>query len=355
MDQSGHDVYADLDSKIREYDKKRTSEPKPAPKKEDAKAPAATPAKAPTPVKDPKELRTELERIKGELKSKVESHSALEAEIAEWKEKGKKLEPLLAQLKTVEKQIDELKAENRALKQETSEDFKKKYDAPFDRLAQRAKGVIEKIQVQDEATGNVRTATWGEFSKIYRLDEFTALREFKKDLGDDGAQIAMGYYRQLHELEDARDMALTEEKKQWKEKTAAEEAKRIQTRDEINKLWHETNKELAEKVEDYHDSPDDKELSEARQAALTAYDAPTKTMRERVIKDAHNRQRVAAFSVQKLIIARQKQKIEEQAAEIDGMKEKPPKPPTARAGGSAPAKPEEDFETGLRKHMSSTI
>lgn len=355
VDQSGHDVYAELDAKIRAFDQKpKSTEGKQAPKKDDAKSAtpaAAQPAKPVVPVKEPKELRAELDRIRSELKAKSDSHSALEAKIAEYERKGKETEPLVSRLQTLEKEMDGLRAENRALKQETSPEFKQKYDAPFDRLAQRAKGVIEKIQIQNEETGTVRNATWGEFSKIYRLDEFTALRESKKEFGDDGAQIVMGYYRQLHELEDARDLALTEEKKQWKEKAAAEEAKRIQTREEINKLWSDTNKDLSEKVDDYHDSPDDKELLDARQAALAAYDAPPKTMKDRVIKDAHNRQRVAAFSVQKLIIARLQKKLEEQAAEMDGLKEKTPKPPTARAGGTTPEKPAQDWETEAREAL----
>lgn len=324
--------------------------PKPAGKPADKAAPApSTPPKGP-PM--PKELRTELERVKGELKTKTEAFTALETKIAEYEAKGKDVSALTARLSALEKQMEEKDSQIRALKQEASPEFKKKWDEPFSRLAARAQGVVEKIVIEDSETGTTRNATWGEFTKVYGLDEFTALRESKRIFGDDGAQIAMGYYRQLHELDDARRIALDEERKQWKEKDAADQAKQIQSREEIQKAWRKINDELTEKQQDYSDNPEDKELVEARAKAYALYDAPVKSLRDRMLKDAHNRQRVAAFPVLKIKLARVEQERDDLKAELDGLREKPPGG-TKRSGGTPAVKPEEDFETGLRRHMQA--
>lgn len=349
---AGDNPYADLDAAFKKFADSEAPPAKPPPKeqppaKDGKPAPAAAPAKAPV---VPKELRAELDRVKGELKTKADAYSALEAKIADYEKKGKDTEALTARLDTLEKEKEGLQAEIRALKQETSPEFKKKFEEPFDRLANRAKTVIEKIRVTDEATGTERTATWGDFARIYGLDEFTALREAKAVFGDDGAQIAMNYYRQLHELDETKRAALAEEKAQWKERQAAEEAQSIQLREARNKFFWQANQDLAEKVDDYHDSPDDKELTEARQKALAAFDAKPKDERARIIKDAHNRKRVAAFTVQKLVIERQKKQIEELTQQLEEAKPKAPGP-GKRPGGAPAAAPEEDFETGLRKHM----
>ncbi len=299
----------------------------------------------------PKELRAELDRVKGELKTKSESYAALEAKIKDYEAKGKDTTVLTERLTKMEQDMETLRAENRALKQEASPEFKKKYDEPFNRLAERAKSVVEQIQVEDPETGAVKTATWAEFTKLYNQGEFIATKEAKRLFGEDGAAVAMRYYTELHRLDDDRRIALEEERAKYKEKETAEQANRVKSQEEINAFWTKANTELAEKVEDYHDSPDDNELVEARNKALAIYDAQPKTLKERIIKDAHNRQRVAAFPVLKLKLARALKELADLKAENEGLKEKPPGK-TARPGGSGGAKPDESFEDFIRKSVT---
>lgn len=347
--------YADIDAAVARVDAAPPStHGKPPPPKAGTPPKPAAPAKSdastpPKPAVVPKELRAELDRVKGELKAKSDAATALEAKIADFEKKGKDTEVLASRLATLEKDIETLRAENRALKQETSPEFKKKYDEPFNRLADRAKLVVEKIPVTDEA-GNTRAATWEEFSRLYKSDEFSATREAKQLFGEDGAMVVMRYYHELHRLDDDRIVALNEEKSQWKQKEEAEKARQLQDREEISRVWKQTNAQLAESVDDYHDSPDDKELSEARQKALAIFDTPAKTFKEKIVKDAHNRQRVAAFVPMKIKIARLTKERDDLKAELEGLKEKPPGK-TGRAGGAPAAAPSEDFETGLRKAM----
>jgi len=319
------------------------------PTKGGAAAPAAKPAAAAPSV--PKELRAELDRVKGELKAKSEAQAALEAKIKDYEARGKDTTVLTERLTKMEQDMEALRAENRALKQESSPEFKKKYDEPFNRLADRAKSVIEQIQVEDPDTGTARQATWAEFTKLYNQGEFIATKEAKRLFGEDGAAVAMRYYTELHRLDDDRRIALEEERAQYKEKQTAEEATRVKSQEEINAFWTKANAELQEKVEDYHDSPDDKELVEARNKALAIFDAQPKTLKERIIKDAHNRQRVAAFPVLKMKLARALKELADLKAEVEGLKEKPPGR-AARPGGTTGAKPEESFEDYIRKSVT---
>ena len=317
--------------------------------------PAVLPAKPIPTAQDkapgvPKELRAELDRVKVELKTKSESYAALEAKIKDFEAKGKDTNVLQERLTKMDQDMESLKAENRALKQEASPEFKKKYDEPFNRLADRAKNVVEQIQIEDPENGTSRQATWSEFTKLYNQGEFIATKEAKRLFGEDGAAVAMRYYTELHRLDDDRKIALDEERKQWKEKDTAEQAKVIQNRQQIDEFWTKANADLQEKVEDYHDSPDDKELVEARNRALAIFDSQPKTLKERIVKDAHNRQRVAAFPVLKMKLTRALKELADLKAENEGLKEKPPGR-AVRPGGTGGPAPEESFEDYIRKSV----
>lgn len=333
---------------------KEAAPDKGAPTPKDTKTTA--PAKAMPTAQDkapgvPKELRAELDRVKGELKAKSDAQAALEAKIKDYEARGKDTDALRERLTKMDKDMEALQAENRALKREASPEFKAKYDDPFNRLADRAKTVVEQIQIEDADTGTVKAATWGDFTKLYNQGEFIATKEAKRLFGEDGAAVAMRYYTELHRLDDDRRIALDEERKQWKEKDIAEQAKRVQSQEEINAFWTKANAELQEKIEDYHDSPDDKELVEARNKALAIFDAQPKTLKERIIKDAHNRQRVAAFPVLKMKLTRALNELADLKAENEGLKEKPPGRAT-RPGGTGGAKPDESFEDYIRKSVT---
>ena len=308
----------------------------------------------------PKELRAELDRVKGELKTKTDSHAALEAKIADYEKRGKDTTALTTQLEAERKEKEELKAQLRRAKKEVDPDFVKQYETPYQDMVGEAQGVIPTIEIPDAETGAVRKGSWDDFVKLYGYNEFLANKEAKKLFGDDGAPVAMRYYMELHRLDKIKKKALNEVQAKWKEDEQAEKAKEAEARvneekkqQDIDDFYNKTGADLAEKIEDYHDSPDDKELVDARKKALDAYDAPTKTLKERIIKDAHNRLRVGAFLPHKLLIARLKKENEELKAENEGLKEKPPGA-TRRPGGAPGAKPEKSFEDGLREHMNQT-
>lgn len=355
-DAGGDNPFEELDAKFKAGGTVPAADPKSPDQKKGEPAPA--PGKPATPGKQlPPDFRKELDRVKGELDTKTKAYSELETKIADYEKRGKDTSVLTERLTLLEKQMGEKDAEIRALKQEASPEFKAKYDVPFNRLADRAKGVVEAIQIEtknpetEEVTS--RAATWNDFTKLYNLNEFLANKEAKKMFGDDGAAVAMRYYNELHRLDDDRRVALDEEKAKWKEKETTEQATSVQRQEQINKLWEQTNKDLSENEEDYHDSPEDKELEEARQKGYQIFDAPPKSMKEKIVKDAHIRQRVAAFAPMKLKLMRLTVERDELKKELEGMKADPPGK-NRRPGGTPPAgEPTESWEDGARKAVTA--
>lgn len=349
--------FAEVDSHIEGLIKKGDTPPASTKGKEEPPKPAAS--KTPEPAKSapaaqpaPKQLREELDRVKGELKTKADAIAQMEARIAEAEKRGKDTTALTERLTSMEKDMEALRAENRALKQESSPEFKAKYDAPFNKTADKAKSVVEAIQVEDAEAGTVRQATWDDFTKLYQLNEFVANKEAKRLFGEDGAAVAMRYYTELHRLDDARQDALQEERANYKKRQEAEEAEKVTRRQQIDQIWEKTNKELSETVEHYHDSPEDKEASEVRQKGYQIFDAPPKTIQQKIIKDAHIRQMVAEVGVDRLKIARLTAERDALKTELDGLKDAGgPGKPKRPGGASAPAT-EPDFENALRKHMA---
>lgn len=351
--------FAEIDAIVAAADKPRAAtgdkppSPAPAPSPPAAPAAPAKPAAKPGGARDPKELRQELETVKAELETRTKSYGELERKLKDFEARGKDTTALVERMTALEKQMADKDAEIRSLKQEASPEFKEKYDKPFNRLAAKAESVIDKMQVEEEATGVIRKATWGEFSKIYYMDEFTATREAKKLFGDDGGAIAMRYYGELHRLDDERSAALADERAQAQAKAQEEDGKRVQAQEKINETWTKVNKELSETVEDYRDPPEDTELSQARQQGYAVYDAPPKTLQQKIVKDAHIRQRVAAFGPNRLTILRQKREIEDLKAQLEELKN--PQPGKGkRPGGTTEVQGDESWEQGLRKHMSQS-
>lgn len=357
-DSGGDNPFAELDAKFKAGGTAPAPDPAKAtdPKRVD---PAAAPVKgAPSDKRQlPEPFRKELDIVKAERDQKSNALAELETKIADYEKRGKDTSVLTERLTLLEKQMGEKDAEIRALKQEASPEFKAKYDVPFNRLADRAKGVVEAIQIEtknpDTEEVTSRAATWNDFTKLYNLNEFLANKEAKKMFGDDGAAVAMRYYNELHRLDDDRRVALDEEKAKWKEKETTEQATSVQRQEQINKLWEQTNKDLSENEEDYHDSPEDKELDEARKKGYQIFDAPPKSMKEKIVKDAHIRQRVAAFAPMKLKLMRLTVERDELKKELEGMKADPPGK-NRRPGGTPPAgEPTDSWEDGARKAVTA--
>lgn len=348
-------MFATLDAKLKlpEPPPKPDSppaEPKPAP----GQTPAAPkPGTAPQPpkqvVKEPKQLREELNRVSGEVTTLRTELEQSRAKIADYEKRGKDTEALQALHSKIEQELNDTRAQLRLLKFEASDEYKKNYEKPFEERAEFAKVQIEQLTVTEGEGSTPRPATWNDFRALYQMPINKATMVAKELFGD-AAGIVISHLSDLQKMDYTRQQALVRERENHAQRTKEEEGKRVQQQQEIHKQWQTINTELSQKVEDYRNDPTDKELNDIRQEGYRVFDAEPENMAQRIVKDAHIRQRVAAYGVQKLQIARLQKQIADLQAELESHKETPPGD-TRRPGGSAPEPQSEDWAAGLKKSV----
>lgn len=321
-------------------------------KEEAAKGAAAPAAKPAAPTSAPKELRTELERVKGELSAATASRAELERRIADAEARGKDTAALTAQLESEKQERLKLLAELRAIKQEASPEFKAKFDKPFEDASAMAEQDIKSMQVLGEDGMPVRQGTFNDLKQLwltYKESPAAGIAQARKMFGDDH-QIVTDHLKELRRLDYTRTQALAEERKNFQANQEKENADAITQREQIGTLWKQTNQELADTVDEYHDAPDDKELIDLRRKGYELYDAKPATMQQRVLRDAHVRQIVAAFGPMKLKLIRAEQQLAERdakIAELEGTKPSGGK----RTGGDRTTASEETWEEATRKAL----
>jgi len=362
-DTKEHDGWADLDAKFKAEGGEPVAKTEPEPAKKPEAAPAAAPvsspkpaAEAPKPSKEPKELREELERTRGELTTIKSSIPTLEAKIKEYEARGQDTEALTKRLEQLEKNLSDKEGEIRALRQETSPDFKEKWDKPFHQQADYARAQLEGLLKQDGTP-----FTWGDdtgkgdFAELYGMPYSAARAKATEMLGPEGAQTVMDEIRDLKKLDFSRNQALKEERANWKKKEEIEAGQRVQRQEQIKQLQSKVRKELQDSVEDYRDSLEDKEATTARQEGYQLFDTKPKTLQEAILKDEHVRHRVAAHAPMKLQIARLKSELAKRDETIAKMKPKVPGENGGRnPGGEVKTDAEpEAWEDYLKKNVDA--
>lgn len=334
---------------------KDKADSKPADKADAKDKPADKPADKPDTT--PAGLRKEKDRLKGELSSLQERLAAQDAKIAEYDKKGKETESLIARQRELEAEITKRDSELRAIKQEASPEFKAKYDVPFNRLAEKAQNVVQRIVIpagDDPTIEPQRNATWGEFQKLYALDEATAEATADQMFGVAGARVAMRYYYDLHRMQDERATALEEERANAKQRQESEEAAQATKNQQIIDTFKKVSHDLAESNQDYRDDPEDKELSGARHKGYSLVDAVPKSIDQQIIHQAHVRHCAAAFWPQRMLISRQSQEIATLKSEIEKLKAVPggKSIPPGGGGNGDGELTEEQWADEVRKHVA---
>lgn len=320
------------------------------------KKPDAAPAKhadnkgAPAPTDfdklAPKELRERVKQLNSENQTFGGTIKSLEARIKELDGKGVDTTALTTRLTKLEKERDSAQAELRAARQEASPEFKEKFDKPFNQAAERArKQITELTVITNPEDGTTRPATWEDFAALYSLPVGKAIEQANALFGT-SANFVLQQREKLLDLDQSRQTALEEEKAQFKERSAKEIADQTVKREGVSNFWREANKRLSETVEDYKSDATDTESSDARKHALSVFDESVNitddaSMQKKIIKDAHIRQKVGAYAVQKVVISRQKAEIESLKKQVDELKGSAPGD-TQRGGGDAPNAPETD-------------
>jgi hypothetical protein len=335
-------------------------------------APAAAPAKpaaaapaAPDEVDKlaPKELReryktTKAERdaAKAERDALTKAKTDLEAKIKSFEAQGKDTTALTGRLTAIEKERDAALAELRAAKQEASPEFKEKYDKPFNAAAERARKQVTELAVTNAEDGTTRPATWEDFTALYSLPVGKAIEQANALFGA-SANFVLGLREKLLDMDTARQSALQEERAQFKQRNEADAANRVQADEFIKSDWAATMQRVGE-LPDYKNDPEDTELTEARKHALAQFGVQVKGTGQELIKNTHARNahiqhRTAAFSVQKIMLARKDAEIAKLQSQVEELKGSAPGG-VKRPGGVAPAGGEDDME-GWGKGLKAAV
>lgn len=342
------DPFAELRASIKLVDAPAAAPDKGTPKPADkAPTPAPQPAKG-----APPQLRAELDRVKGELATATQSRAELERRIAEAEARGKDTEALRTQLENEKQDRLKLLAELRALKQEASPEFKAKFDKPFEDASALAEQDIKSMQVLGEDGIAVRPGTFNDLKQLwltYKESPAAGIAQARKMFGDD-YPIVTDHLKELRRLDYTRNQALAEERKNFQANQEKEQAEAITQREQIGTLWKQTNQELADTVEEYHDAPDDKELNDLRKKGYDLFDAKPATVQQRVLRDAHVRQIVAAFGPMKLKLLRKDQENAKLKAEIEELRGTKPSG-GKRVGGEQAPKSDESWEEATRREL----
>lgn len=370
-DGGGKDPFADIDAKFKAFDAKN------GPPKKDATAPndkTAKPAIAPAKTADapekkvgapgelnwnsaPKQFRERKEKLEREFADAAKAKTDLELKLKEYETKGKDTEGLLSQIESERKEKEELMSQLRMLKQETTPEFKDKYDKPFDQQAEYAEQVVKGITKADGTP-----FTWDkDFAALYHMPYAAARAKAIEELGQESAQTVMDEIRDLKKLDFNRQKALQEEKSKWAEKTKQDEANATEKRlrddksrkeqnEKTKNAFNKLNEELESSDERYKVAPDDKELSEARKEALDLILASPKDAQQAMVKNAHIMQRAAMFLPNQIKIARLEKQLSDLKSELEG-----DKPPTGgqKPGGDNNSPKEKSWEDELRDKVGS--
>ena len=341
--------FKDLDAKFAAAGTPPPAAPAPAaPKPGDAPPPKPNATAPQEPQRTPKELRAEKDRLAGELATEKTAKASLEAKISDYEKKGKDTESLRATLDARDKELEKLQGELRALKQEASPEFKEKYDKPFDRAARYAETTIKGMVKVDGQPADFDK----DFVPLYRMPYNAAFAYAKELFGDEVAPAVMQHVAKLQELDFERREAFEDEKKGWASKQKEEEGRIVQQREQFQDAWQRVNTDLQNTVPEYKDPVDDKELSDLRQTGYQIFDAEAKSPRELLWKNAHIRQRTAAYGPNQLLIKRLTAKLAAAEAELAKHKPRQPNPDPSKPGGGEPPPAEKDWATELRETVT---
>lgn len=359
------DPFADLHTSIKPPPP--AAPPAPEPQKGDKStpakpAPAAPPAKAP--VREPKALREELDRVNAALEAKNKAQAEAERRLQEAEARGKDTSALVEQMTARDKQIEQLQAELRAAKQETSPEFKKEYDEPFNDVAELARQDIEAMQSGewrvDETTGEKQwhptaQATYADLEALwltYKVSVVKGKAEARKLLGEN-SDIIVNHLEQLRLLDRKRAKALEQEKANFKVREEQDRAKEVTERQARTDIIARVRQELAESVDDYRDPPEDKELSDLRSNGYKMFDVKPQNFQQFAYKMEHIRHIFAAHGPNKLKLLRLEKERDDLKSKVEELEGKKPSG-GKRVGGEAGKPADEPWEITARRELLGT-
>lgn len=358
--------FAELDSLDDKAPPKAPPKPVEAPKqteKPKVEAPKVEAPKEPEkPVEDDPEPKTipdlrkgynaKKKEIRDTWKPKVE---ALEHEIATLKATSgnghsEELKTLSEKVQAYEKQIQDLQGTIKFVDYRKSDEFKKKYEAPYNEAWASAIGELDELTVKvrtgtderGEPTYGERKASPNDLLTLSNLPLGEA-RKLAKEMFGDNADDMMAHRRKIRELSDAQNKALSEAQKSAEEAAKTRDTQSQEMSKQTVQLWTQANKTLAEKYPKWFGPVEgDEEGNTLLQKGFALADrmfAPTKetapkTTQESVALHALIRNKVANHDRLALQVKKLTKELEEARTELKGYQESEPGGRAGNPGGS---------------------
>lgn len=248
-------------------------------------------------------------QLENDLKAMQTKYSDLEQRVPKTEAEKKQLADRLTEL---EKRYNETLSELNFANYERSPEYKEKYEKPYVDAVNNAYQEISELTVTEEdrtqpADENgvyptkERQATKSDFDQIYQLQLGPATKLAAKKFGPEAVSIVMAHRAKIRDAAKAAVGALN----QWKESAAKraqeQETQTIQTKQRVEGLWTQVNNDIRSKNKDLFDErPNDSAWNEEFKkgtAMADAYfsDRSNQPVEQRIIFDAHVRNRIAAF------------------------------------------------------------
>jgi chromosome segregation ATPase len=255
--------------------------------------------------KKAKQLETDLTALQTRF-------ADLEKEVPTTKAERQQLATKLADM---EKRMAEKESEIQFMNYERSGEYKEKYEKPYQDAINSAYEDISQLTItEDDRTQPAddegkyptkdRPAKSSDFDQIYQLPLGAAAKLAAKKFGPESAAIVMDHWREVRNLAKSAVGALNSWKETSTKREEEQKTQSIQTRERVAGLWTQVNADIKEKNKDlFNERPDDNEWNEelgkgTKMADAYFSDRSQQPVEQRVIFDAHVRNRIAAFPAQ---------------------------------------------------------
>lgn len=306
-----------------------------------------------------KSLREQLGKTTSELKQLREAHAAMEAKIADYEKRGKDTTMLTERLAALEKERDELQGKVRSLDFTASDEYKAKYETPFNDAADETRLFVSGLTINDNGTD--RPADWvKDFAPLYHLYQTSpgaAIAKAREMFGEDVFGVILGHLSTLNRLSRAASKAMEAEKGNWTKSQNEKLANESKRREAMQASFAKVNTDLATRYPDWFGvDPKDEEGNKLLTDGFKLVDAAfhnrqALTPEQLIVLDAQIRNRAAAFSRE----VYRNQKLTSRVAELEEAlaRAKGSKPgDTQNKGGKDAPTHAADWRDDLRKELA---
>lgn len=278
--------------------------------------------------------------LRKDWRRKKERLEAVERENAELRAKSSKPTPdstVLEENKTLKKRLEEYEIELRYQDYTKSEEFKEKYEKPYQQRFDQAVDEVKELYVNLE-DGSSRPATEKDFERILGADKTEVKALARKMFGDEDYRDVLEHRRDLIEM----NRKATQDAKNYRENANKRELeranKKLESEAQLKRLWEKANEEIPEKFPQYFKPIEgDDEYNAALKQGYEIIDAahdPKLPIEEKVARLAGARHRAAGYRAQVLLRKRAEARVKELEEVVKGYEESAPKGGAGRGEGS---------------------